>query len=229
MPQTLGKWWRTNEPQQGWYIVQEIPRLYNWDGRAWTFHIHIPRQTRYHIFQRGRESLGQELQWEGWDRATVLCTQHSVKVTGTGQQTQKPEKPDNHWTKYLLLTQHAKKWILKITRPDTTILKEATRTGEAWAVSGRSFSQGARAAAWTIEGWNQEGQCTGTSFTPGDECNQSALRSELAGIYGIIYTLKYMTALWEEEELYLKIVCDGKLAVERFKFGKIDQTNGSPL
>jgi len=188
-----------------------------------------PRQTRGLIFQREREMVEQVPQWEGWDRATVLCTQHSVKVLGTGEQTQKPEKPDNHWTKKLLLTEYAKTWSFKGTKPATTKLKEATRTGEAWAVSGRSFSQGARAAAWTIEGWNQEGQCTGTSFTPGDECNQSALRSELAGIYGIIYTLKYMTALWEEEELYLKIVCDGKLAVERFKFGKIDQTNGSPL
>jgi len=87
--------------------------------------------------------------------------------------------------------------------------------GEAWAVSNGLFAQGARAATWTIEGQNKEGQCTGTSFTPGDKCNQSAFRSKLAGIYGIIYTLKYMTERQEEADLHLKIACNGKLAVDR--------------
>jgi len=96
-----------------------------------------------------------------------------------------------------------------------TILKEAMRAGEAWAVSDGSYVQGARAAAWTIEGWNKEGRCRGTSLMPGDERDQSAFRSKLKGIYGIVYTLKYMTATWEDENLHLKIACNGKLAMDR--------------
>jgi len=72
-------------PQQGWYIDQEIPRFYHWDGHFWTFHIQIPRQTRGITFQREREMADQVQHWEGWDRATVIITQHLVKVTGIGR------------------------------------------------------------------------------------------------------------------------------------------------
>jgi len=98
-----------------------------------------------------------------------------------------------------MLTDYTKMWKLELTIPDMTVLKEAMRRGEAWAVSDGSFVQGTRAAAWTIEGQNKEGRCTSTSLTPGDKSNQSTFQSKLAGIYGIIYTLQYMTATWEEE------------------------------
>ncbi len=88
-----------------------------------------------------------------------------------------------------------------------------------WAVSDGSYAQGARAAAWTIEGQSKEGKCTGT-FMPGAESDQSAFKSKLAGIYGIVYTLKYMTATWTDKELNLKIVCNRKLAVDRLNLQK---------
>jgi len=97
--QKLGKWWRTNKPQHGWYIDQVIPRLYNWDRSYWTFHIQIPRQTRGLTFQRQKERVEPVQQWERWDRATVICTQHLVKVSGTGWQTQKPKQPEARWIK----------------------------------------------------------------------------------------------------------------------------------
>jgi len=87
-------------------------------------------------------------------------------------------------------------------------------------VSDGPFVQGAGAAAWTIEGWNKEGQCSSKSLTPGDGRDQSTFRSELAGIYGIVYTLQYMTATWEDEELHLKIVCNGKSVVDRLNSQK---------
>jgi len=101
-------------------------------------------------------------------------------------------------------------------------MKEAMQKGEAWAISNRSFMKGAGAAAWTIEGTTQEeGMCTGLSFTLGDIRDQSAFRSKLAGIYGIVFMLEYMMANWEEEDLHLKIACDGKSAVDRLNLKKL--------
>jgi len=119
-----------------------------------------------------------------------------------------------------MLTEYAKWWNLELKIPDTKILKEAMKKGEAWAVSNGSFVQGAGAAAWTIEGQNKEGRCTGTSLAPGVKSDQSAFRTELAGIYNIVYTLQYMTATWEDKELHLKIACNGKSAVDRLNSQK---------
>jgi len=67
------------------------------------------------------------------------------------------------------------------------------------AVSNGSFKKGWGAVAWTIEGGDTAGRLVGMSFTPGTDSNQSAFWSELAGIYGIVFTILHITKDWEPE------------------------------
>jgi len=94
-------------------------------------------------------------------------------------------------------------------------------------MSNGPFLGGAGAAMWTIDGLTQEGRCTGTSFTSGEEPNQTAFWSKLAGIYKIVLTLKYI-ANWEAKYFSIKIACNGKLAVDRIN-SKKDQADGNIL
>jgi len=127
-------------------------------------------------FQKQTSPADTSQQWENWDWATATQTQQTVIVTGTGQQAQPKTEQATHWIDSLLHMQYAKQWDLEIIEPDSEILKEAMQTGEAVAVSDRSFMQRAGAAIWTIKGLTKEGRCIGTSFTPGEDLNQSAIR-----------------------------------------------------
>jgi len=100
--------------------------------------------------------------------------------------------------------------------------------GEAWAMSDGSYTKVAGAAAWTIEGSNQEGRCTGMSLRPGDVQHQSAFRSKLAGIYQYCWYLRTHDGKMGRWWPTLKIGCDGKSAVDMLNL-KNNQTNRSSL
>jgi len=189
----------------GWYLDQSIPRLYQWDGQAWNFHIQIPWQMHRFHFQKYNTPAEPIQQWENWDWATVTHTQQTVIVTGIGLQAQLIIEQESHWIASFLHMPYTYKWNLKITdEPDTKTLKQALRKGDTVAMSDRSFMQKAGAAAWTIDWLTQEGRSTGTSFTSGKELNQSTFWSQLAGIYGIVFMLNMM-AEWEEDHAVTKV------------------------
>jgi len=60
----------------------------------------------------------------------------------------------------------------------------------------------------------------GMSFTPSINSDQSAFWSELAGIYGIVLTLKYLMAEWESKDMAFLITCNGKSAVDNLNSTK---------
>ncbi len=120
------------------------------------------------------------------------------------------------WDKNLLLdADYSKKWQLEISEePDVEILKEAFINHKAIAVSDGSFKNGWGAVAWTIKGGDTAGRMVGMSFTPGTGNDQSAFRSKLAGIYGIVFTISHLMKAWELADMSILIACDGKLAVD---------------
>jgi len=61
----------------------------------------------------------------------------------------------------------------------------------------------------------------GVSFTHRTETNQSAFRSQLAGLYGIVLTLHHLMARWKPELMSITITCDGELAVDRLNLPKL--------
>jgi len=54
------------------------------------------QRTQGLTVQNEKEKAEQEQQWERWERATVFSTQHSVTVTGIGQQTQQICQPESN-------------------------------------------------------------------------------------------------------------------------------------
>jgi len=70
---------------------------------------------------------------------------------------------------------------------------EAIRQGIAVAVSDGSFQNQAGMAAWTIKSVTKANQIVGHGWTPGLAEDQSAYRSELFGLWGIIHTLTHLT------------------------------------
>jgi len=73
------------------------------------------------------------------------------------------------------------------------ILIGAIRQGVALAVSDGSFQTQVGAAAWMIESATKENRIVGHGRIPSSAADQSAYRSELFSLWGIIHTLTQLT------------------------------------
>ncbi len=131
LQQPLGPWWGTNEPNWGWYINNNIPRLYNWDRNSWTFYIQIPCRTCRLQFTNQPMPCTQTTtptKWKEWDIATIQRTKLVITVMGTAQQVQGTETATG-WDEQLLTSDYAKQWQLEISEElDTEIIKDALKT-----------------------------------------------------------------------------------------------------
>jgi len=92
---------------------------------------------------------------------------------------------------------------------------QALSHGTAVAVSDGSFKDYAGAAAWTIEGDTAANRVVGTSLTPGNAADQSAYRSELFGLWGILASLKQMVENNNIAQGHITIACDGLSALKK--------------
>jgi len=72
---------------------------------------------------------------------------------------------------------------------DIVVLIDAIKQGIAVAVSDGSFQDQRGAAAWTIKGSSAANRLTGEGLTPGNPQDQSAYRSELFGIWGMVASI----------------------------------------
>jgi len=103
--------------------------------------------------------------------------------------------------------------IIQRTSSDIQILIQAILNGQAVAVSNGSFMDNSGIVAWTIEGQNATHCLTGTGITPGAHTDQSAYRSELFGLWGIMYLLLQLTKEYKIMQGKVVIACDGLLAL----------------
>jgi len=92
---------------------------------------------------------------------------------------------------------------------------QALCNGKVVAVSDGSFKDYARAAAWTIKGDTTDNRVVGTGLTPGNAVDQSAYRSELFGLWGILASLKQFSEDNSIAHGHLMIACDGLSALKK--------------
>ena len=86
--------------------------------------------------------------------------------------------------------------------------------GTAMAVSDGSFKDSFGTSAWTLRGASNEEFITGVNVVPGSDDDQSAFRSELAGLYGIIIATTTLCSFHAITNGCITVACDGESALD---------------
>ena len=87
--------------------------------------------------------------------------------------------------------------------------------GTAVAISDGSFKDEAGTAAWIIENESGTQRMMGYVMVPGFASDQSAYRSEIAGIYGSVLVVEMIKEVWGITQGGILIGCDGKDALKQ--------------
>jgi hypothetical protein len=108
-------------------------------------------------------------------------------------------------------------WALKeiLTTESITEIVRDIENGTAVAVSDGSYKDNGGTAAWIIENKSGTQRIVGQVNVPGTVSDQSAYRSEIAGIYGSILVIETIKDALGLEKGGIMIVCDGKNALEQ--------------
>jgi hypothetical protein len=107
---------------------------------------------------------------------------------------------------------------------DGSILAQAIQEGEAIAISDRSFHDQYGTAAWVLEGCVSIGRAIGANVVSGTAKDQSAYRSELAGIFSILVFAKKMCEFFQITSRAIELCCDGQSALDNaFNFVSLIQ------
>ncbi len=98
---------------------------------------------------------------------------------------------------------------------DGSMIAQAILHGDAIAVSDGSFKDHYGTAVWVIEGGDQRGRILGRVIVPGGAEDQSAYRSELAGIYSIFIIVQHICKVYDIRSGSIELGCDGESAINK--------------
>jgi hypothetical protein len=94
-------------------------------------------------------------------------------------------------------------------------LAEAIECSEPIGISDGSFKDNMETAAWRLFDINLENQqWTGQLLVPGQSSNQSAFRSELAGLYLMLTIVHLLVEYYDVQSGTVELTCDGIQALE---------------
>ena len=93
-------------------------------------------------------------------------------------------------------------------------IAEASRNGEATAISDGSFDFPYGTSSMVIEGSNQFGRVRANNVVPGHADDQSAYCSELAGLYAIVAAISNICRVHYVEAGQVEIGCNGLSALQ---------------
>ncbi len=98
---------------------------------------------------------------------------------------------------------------------DGSTIAQAIQDGDAIAISDGSFHEQFGTASWVIEGTDSKGRIVGEVLVPGTSRDQSAYRSELAGIYSIMTGVKNICEFFKITSGATELGCDGQSAIDK--------------
>jgi hypothetical protein len=98
---------------------------------------------------------------------------------------------------------------------NSVLIAEAIRDGSSIAVSDGSFKQARGTASFVIEAKNSKGRLRGDNIVAGQPGDQSAYRSELSGLLGIVVTVCEICKVHRIVEGRITVACDGEEALLR--------------
>ena len=103
---------------------------------------------------------------------------------------------------------------LKTTECIDDIVKDIAN-GKAVGISDGSFKDEGGTAAWILENEQGTQRIMGTVVVPGYASDQSAYRSEIAGLYAMVLVVEMIKEVWGLTEGGILIGCDGKDALNQ--------------
>ena len=102
-----------------------------------------------------------------------------------------------------------------LTTTDIDEIVQDIAKGTAVGVSDGSFKDEAGTAAWIIENERGTQRIMGKTIVPGYASDQSAYRSEIAGIYSMVLIVEMIKEVWKLKYGGILICCDGKDALNQ--------------
>jgi hypothetical protein len=91
----------------------------------------------------------------------------------------------------------------------------AIRAGTCISLSDGSFKDQHGTAAWVIEAESSVNRCTGVNITQAEPSDQSAYRSEVSGLFGIVTMIREICAFYNIIAGTVHIGCDGLSALNQ--------------
>jgi hypothetical protein len=186
----LGAWLRAGEGWE-WFYSPSHECLFKFDSKDWTAFSQIHRRDKLPTFT----SVG-VVSHPPKDlcRASIYFNKKRIVCTGFSPIRHISQAQPTSLFQHLQLAEKGEKWCFSHfdMQDEGSILAQAIQEGEAIAISDGSFHDQYGTAAWVLEGCVSTGRAIGAVVVPGTAKDQSAYRSELAGIFSILVFAKKM-------------------------------------
>jgi hypothetical protein len=230
----LGQWLPTEE-QCRWFFDPSTERLYEKAGFEITYFPRAPGRPSRNALIKFHRSLGSPTPGipASAERATVECTAHLLWLTGNSLSSAlatstSGQTLEDRLSRLVPATSWAVTHHVLITEEGSTIT-EIIREGRCVSVSDGSFKDQYGTSAWAIEADSNIDRCTGADIPPeaaskNNRCkgvnivpdapsDQSAYRSEVAGLFGIATMVRELCGFHDITAGTVYLGCDGLFAL----------------
>ena len=156
--------------------------------------------------------------------ATVTLQRTQINLTGYAETTipsQEQHLPQS-LAEHIATTIHKDaRWAVAefVANDNGNIIADSIRQGSCVAISDGSFKNSYGTACWSLQGDTDEGRIFGPCIVPGNKDDQSAYRSELAGLYGLVTMIEAVCHVHNIKEGKVEIGCDG---IQALRYGTED-------
>jgi len=167
-----------------------------------------------HTFHSNTHCIGREEVLTILNRAMFYSHGHTIILTGHGPIKTKSSGQGQTPNQLIFWDMWKCEYTLE---GQAEVLHLNILNGNVVAVSDGSFQLGNGATAWTIKGLTAKHHIKGAGQTPGSANDQSVYRSELFGLWGIFYSLKWLMDDYGIKQGHLLVVCNRILALQKAK------------
>jgi len=213
--QPLGAWIDSDDTWS-WFYDDDQQRLFQRIGHDWQVWIPSHRRQQRSSTQRFLLTDHSEPPPPSAQRTTIFYSGPFVRISGTSPtQVTSPIAPATSLAEQLERLPEDKQWSMQqVTNDDDgRTLASAIMRGKAVAVSDGSFKEEFGTSAWIIQGADAAGEARGVNVVPGSPTDQSAYRSELAGLHGIVSYVNQLCEYHDITEGSVGVGCDGIAAL----------------
>ena len=204
-----------------WFWDKNKDILLQHKGSIWRrYHVTTSRRrTRCNKTYRYYSVLQHPPQWETLQPTTVSIRNNLIHMEGSEGNTIDYDDPPIYqptteglqlWMKH----QKGEAWVFQNVEMSDNIdnLIADIKNGTAIGASDGSFKDECGTAAWVLEDSKGEQRILGRLTTPGFPSDQSAYRSEISGIYGMVAMVEGIKFVWKIHKGHVTLGCDGKQA-----------------
>jgi len=197
----------------GWFTNDDGTQLYQRINHGWWTFTPIPLRQRLRSFNQNAESVNSEAILDNRHRAMVYHHGSIITVSGHGPIENQSVQPFPNYNQAFFDSWRGEHFI----EGEVQVLINNIISGQAVAVSDGSFRDQHGAAAWTIKGEDTSSHLRRAGITPGLPEDQSAYRSKLFGLWGILNALLRLTQDYTINSGLVVIACDSLSAFKKAK------------